>query len=194
METDAEAAEEAAAMSAARRQVVQAAIDNDPLLALKDSNECTPLHLAIMNGARSYACVGRGAGGGGCQPWVLGANRDQQQHHQQQQQQQPASCFGTAYCLQQVQHPTPHHANAGHVECLKLLIHAKARIATACDGCPPLIMAVCWAALAARKAVAVEMVQLLLDAGADVMQRWVGQTGSVHARSRGAGGLHAVAV
>ncbi len=55
--------EKAAAASAARRQVVQAAIDNDPLLSLKDSNECTPLHLAIINGARRGGAVGGGLAG-----------------------------------------------------------------------------------------------------------------------------------
>ncbi|GBG00204.1 hypothetical protein Rsub_12985 [Raphidocelis subcapitata] len=108
METDAEAAEEAAALASARRRVVQAAIAADPLLNLKDSNECTPLHLAIIN---------------------------------------------------------------GHVECARALIAAKARLATACDGCPPLVMAVCTAAVEGRRAAALELVQLLLGAGADVLQR-----------------------
>jgi hypothetical protein len=54
---------------------------------------------------------------------------------------------------------------------VRLLIAAKARLATACDGCPPLIMAACTAAVAERRGAAVEMIKMLLDAGADVMQR-----------------------
>ncbi len=50
-------------------------------------------------------------------------------------------------------------------------------MATACDGCPPLIMAVCIAALAEKRAAALALVQLLLQAGADVLQRWGGLGG-----------------
>lgn len=49
-----------AAAATARAAVVQAAIDSDPLVSLKDANECTPLHLAIINGA---ALLGVPAGG-----------------------------------------------------------------------------------------------------------------------------------
>lgn len=40
----------AAAKAEAQRKAAQAAIDDDPLLSLKDSQECTPLHLAVING------------------------------------------------------------------------------------------------------------------------------------------------
>lgn len=87
---------------------VEAAAAGDPLISLKDANECTPLHVAILG---------------------------------------------------------------GHVECARVLIGAKAKLATACDGCPPLVMAVCTAAVAGRAGAALELVKLLLEAGADVLQR-----------------------
>jgi hypothetical protein len=40
-----------------------------------------------------------------------------------------------------------------------------------CDGCPALILAVSAAVLPGRDAAALELVQLLLGAGADPMQR-----------------------
>jgi hypothetical protein len=52
----------AAAQARVRRAALQAAIDNDPLLSLRDSQECTPLHVAIANGG---AAGGKQGGGGG---------------------------------------------------------------------------------------------------------------------------------
>ncbi|KIY91408.1 hypothetical protein MNEG_16556 [Monoraphidium neglectum] len=65
----------------------------------------------------------------------------------------------------------PEAARPGHPECVEVLLQAKVRTATACDGCPPLIMAVCGAAVPARRGAALRIVELLLAAGADVLQR-----------------------
>lgn len=109
MDVDGEDPEDGAAADAdVRRQAAQAAIDNDPLLSLKDWQECTPLHVAIVH---------------------------------------------------------------GHPKCVELLIQAKSKLSVACDGCPPVIMAVCTAAVAERRGAALEMVKLLLDGGADILQR-----------------------
>lgn len=64
---------------------------------------------------------------------------------------------------------------AGHVDCARCLVEGGADVAAECDGCPPLILAVCTAALPGRQAAALALVQLLQQAGADPMQRWEGQ-------------------
>lgn len=61
--------------------------------------------------------------------------------------------------------------HTGHVECARCLIEAGADVQAECDGCPALILAVCTAALAGRGAAALQLVQMLLEAGADPMQR-----------------------
>lgn len=51
-----------------RAAAVRAAMESDPLLALKDANECTPLHLAIINGAAAAAApLASTCGGSGVQ-------------------------------------------------------------------------------------------------------------------------------
>jgi hypothetical protein len=62
-------------------------------------------------------------------------------------------------------------AAAGHVDCARCLVEAGADVQAECDGCPSLILAVCTAALPGRQAAVLELVQLLLEAGADPMQR-----------------------
>jgi ankyrin repeat protein len=60
---------------------------------------------------------------------------------------------------------------AGQVECAQLLIQAQASVSADCDGCPCLHMATCTGALPGREAAALQLVQLLLEAGADSIQR-----------------------
>lgn len=60
---------------------------------------------------------------------------------------------------------------AGHVDCVRCLVEAGADVQAECDGCPSLILAVCTAVLPGRQAAVLELVQLLLEAGADPMQR-----------------------
>ncbi len=62
-------------------------------------------------------------------------------------------------------HPT------GCVEGAELLLRAGSSVASPCDGCPPLVMAVCIATLQHRQVAAVQLARLLLDAGADPYQR-----------------------
>jgi hypothetical protein len=52
-----------------------------------------------------------------------------------------------------------------------VLVEAQADVQADCDGCPALILAICTAVLPGREAAVGELVQLLLDAGADPMQR-----------------------
>jgi hypothetical protein len=65
-------------------------------------------------------------------------------------------------------------AAAGHVDCARCLVEAGADVQADCDGCPALLLAVSTAVLPGRAAAALELVQLLLEAGADTMQRWAG--------------------
>lgn len=51
-------------------------------------------------------------------------------------------------------------------------MEAGADVQADCDGCPALLLAVSTAVLPGRAAAALELVQLLLEAGADTMQRW----------------------
>jgi hypothetical protein len=60
---------------------------------------------------------------------------------------------------------------AGHVDCARCLVEAGADVQAECDGCPALILAVSTAVLPGREAAVLELVQLLLGAGADAMQR-----------------------
>lgn len=60
---------------------------------------------------------------------------------------------------------------AGHVDCARCLVEAGADVQAECDGCPAIILAVSTALLPGRDATALELVQLLLGAGADPMQR-----------------------
>lgn len=60
---------------------------------------------------------------------------------------------------------------AGHVDCARCLVEAGADVQAECDGCPALILAVSSAVLPGREAAVLELVQLLLGAGADAMQR-----------------------
>jgi hypothetical protein len=57
------------------------------------------------------------------------------------------------------------------VACARALVEAEADVAADCDGCPALVVAICTALLPGREAAAAQLVQLLLDAGADPMQR-----------------------
>ncbi|KAF6259471.1 Arginase/deacetylase [Scenedesmus sp. NREL 46B-D3] len=82
--------------------------DDDPYLQAKDQNECTPLHIAILQ---------------------------------------------------------------GRVECAQLLVQAQASVCVDCDGCPCLHMATCTGALPEREAAALQLVKMLLEAGADSIQR-----------------------
>ncbi|WIA10571.1 hypothetical protein OEZ85_010758 [Tetradesmus obliquus] len=82
--------------------------NDDPYLQAKDQNECTPLHIAILQ---------------------------------------------------------------GHVECAQLLVQAQASVSVDCDGCPPLHMATCTGALPGREDAALQLAKLLLEAGADSIQR-----------------------
>lgn len=60
---------------------------------------------------------------------------------------------------------------AGHVEVVELLLSFKADVSQACEGSPPLHLAVCSAAHESRMDRAHRIVQLLLRAGAPVIQR-----------------------
>lgn len=62
-------------------------------------------------------------------------------------------------------------APAGHVECAQLLVQAQASVSVDCDGCPPLHMATCTGALPGREDAALQLAKLLLEAGADSIQR-----------------------
>ncbi len=57
-------------------------------------------------------------------------------------------------------------SDAGHVRCAEVLLKAGASADGACDGNPPLHMAVCTASLPGRAESAHALVQLLLAAGA----------------------------
>jgi hypothetical protein len=201
MEEDAEAAEDRAALADARRQVVLAAIENDPLLSLKDAQECSPLHLAILNGGRGRGrdvgrCVTRALGkGGGMGVWggatacacldaagaasphsVKGRGRVRMRRARRTRPPRTPAAAGRGPAASVPpshvpRAPRPRPAQSGSVECVRILIAAKARLATACDGCPPLIMAACTAAVRERRGPAAEIIQLLLGAGADVLQR-----------------------
>jgi hypothetical protein len=52
-----------------------------------------------------------------------------------------------------------------------LLIKAGSSVKAACDGCPPLVMAVCIALHVSKQQAAVAIVRQLLDAGADPYTR-----------------------
>ena len=62
-------------------------------------------------------------------------------------------------------------AIAGSPECVGLLIKAGSSVKAACDGCPPLVMAVCIALHVSKQQAAVAIVRQLLDAGADPYTR-----------------------
>lgn len=61
--------------------------------------------------------------------------------------------------------------DAGHVDCAALLMEGGSSVSADCDGSPCLHLAVCSGALPGREGAALQLVQLLLDAGADPMQR-----------------------
>jgi hypothetical protein len=52
-------------------------------------------------------------------------------------------------------------------------LKAGANIRAECDGCPPLIMAICLSAMVASRTTALKLAQLLLSAGADVYSRYL---------------------
>lgn len=68
----------------ARQAALQAAINTDPLLSLRDANECTPLHVAIIHGARPARALagavegGREGRGGHCKAAALSASARRQ--------------------------------------------------------------------------------------------------------------------
>lgn len=68
----------------------------------------------------------------------------------------------------------------GHVDCARCLMEAGADVQAECDGCPALILAVSTAVLPGREAAVLELVQLLLGAGADAMQRDDGSRLALH--------------
>ena len=62
---------------------------------------------------------------------------------------------------------------AGQLESVRALVECGASLEVACEGSPPLHIAVCVAALPARRGFAADALALLLEHGADPYERWV---------------------
>ena len=60
---------------------------------------------------------------------------------------------------------------AGHLKCVEVLVKGGAPLGLKCDGCPPLVMAVCTAQMQGREDCAASMTSLLLREGADPLIR-----------------------
>ena len=86
------------------------------------------------------------------------------------------------------QQQTAHRKGAGHVEVVALLLAKGASVRLACEGSPPLHLAICSAAHRCRAEAAAANVQLLLEQGCQAVQRWpsplFGPSITRHASSR----------
>jgi len=157
----------------------------------KDQYECTPLHIAILQGEQQPPAPSVRLTPPVSPPHVLSWH-GMVPYFQQSTvhsatgltnsarltkcNQLPRQRAQSASCQEDFCAPVPVlSCAAGHVDCARCLVEGGADVAAECDGCPSLILAVCTAALPGRQAAALALVQLLQQAGADPMQRWEGE-------------------
>lgn len=142
----------------------------------RDSQECTPLHLAILLGAfmektSTQWMLPGGPGGGGFleKTWHPGKGElggaapaiDAGECH-------PMSGMprGARY-----PRPLERLLRAGRLEAVQALLDAGASLSMGCEGSPPLIMAACMGSHATQQRFALAVTSMLLDAGAVPFER-----------------------
>lgn len=157
----------------------------EPELFLKDHARCNPLHLAILSGA--LGCLGggwgarerRGGRGADHVKCMDGIPRDQAAVTLSSTRTARHGATGSHHAPASSPHHPPRCAVclatplAGSAACVRLLLRAGCSTSAGCDGCPPLIMAVCTATHAHKAAAALQIVEVLLQSGADPFCRWV---------------------